>query len=110
MRPNSPHVKAPTPADLGRAIRRLRRARELTIEALAHTADLHPTYLSGIERGVRNPTWIKICNLTNALGVSISALAQDSETEAHIDARTKQIRSELRYRTDGGAQAAQDGS
>jgi AraC-like DNA-binding protein len=39
---------------LGQAIRRLRQADDLTIEDLAHAAGMHPTYLSGIERGVRN--------------------------------------------------------
>ncbi|HYM44777.1 MAG TPA: helix-turn-helix transcriptional regulator [Solirubrobacteraceae bacterium] len=46
----------PTNADLGQAVRRLRRNRNLTIEALAFAADIHPTYLSGIERGGCNPT------------------------------------------------------
>ncbi len=57
----------PTNADLGQAIRRPRRERRLTIEALAFAAYVHPTYLSGIERGVRNPTWDKIASLAQAL-------------------------------------------
>jgi Helix-turn-helix domain len=45
------------PAELGRVLRRLRRARRLSIEDLALRADLHPTYISSIERGepVRGP-------------------------------------------------------
>jgi hypothetical protein len=43
-------MKTPNGADLGRAIRRLRHARKITIETLAFAADMHPTYLSGIER------------------------------------------------------------
>lgn len=38
----------PENADLGRAIRRLRWERKLTIEKLAFAAEMHPTYLSGI--------------------------------------------------------------
>ena len=53
------HVTPTNPA-LGVAIRLLRHARDLTIEDLAHDADMHPTYLSGIERGRRNPTWNKL--------------------------------------------------
>jgi transcriptional regulator with XRE-family HTH domain len=58
--------------DLGQTIRRLPQVRKLTIEALAFAAEIHPTYLSGIERGVRNPTWAKLCGLTEALGVTVS--------------------------------------
>jgi transcriptional regulator with XRE-family HTH domain len=74
----------PTNMDLGQAIRRLRRARKLTIETLAFAADMHPTYLSGIERGVRNPTWEKITSLAQALDMPVSAVAQDAEDEAHV--------------------------
>ena len=72
-------ARAPTNAALGRAIRRLRQHRELTIEALAHAADMHPTYLSGIERGVRNPTWSKLCGLADALVIPIAAVAAEVE-------------------------------
>jgi transcriptional regulator with XRE-family HTH domain len=74
----------PTNIDLGLAIRRLRRERRLTIEALAFDADMHPTYLSGIERGVRNPTWEKIASLARALEVPPSTIAQAAEQEAEI--------------------------
>ncbi len=74
----------PTNADLGQAIRRLRKERRLSIEALAFAADMHPTYLSGIERGVRNPTWERITSLARALDVPISTLVQTAEQEAEI--------------------------
>jgi transcriptional regulator with XRE-family HTH domain len=48
---------APTGSQLGQAIRRLRQDRKLSIEDLAGTAGWHPTYLSAVERGRRNPTW-----------------------------------------------------
>ena len=57
----------PTHADLGAALRRLCLDRKRTIEDLAFAAEIHPTYLSGIERGVRNPTWAKLCALSKAL-------------------------------------------
>jgi DNA-binding XRE family transcriptional regulator len=72
-------LRSPTNAALGRAIRRLRYAQHITIEALALDADMHPTYLSGIERGVRNPTWSKLCGLAQALGIPVSALAGEAE-------------------------------
>ncbi len=81
--------------DLGLAIRRLRRARRESIEALAHAAGMHPTYLSGIERGVRNPTWRKISALAEALEVSVPVLAQGAEIEAQLAVRAGQTRAEL---------------
>ena len=40
-------------AALGANVRRQREARELTQEKLAEQAGLDPTYISGIERGLR---------------------------------------------------------
>jgi transcriptional regulator with XRE-family HTH domain len=42
---------------------------------LAVLADLP----SGIERGVRNPTWSKLCGLADALGIPISVVAAEAE-------------------------------
>jgi transcriptional regulator with XRE-family HTH domain len=85
----------PSNADLGRAVRRLRRARRLTIEDLAHVADMHPTYLSGIERGIRNPTWSKLTAVAEALEVPISIVVHEAVTEAQIAERMRSVRSEL---------------
>jgi transcriptional regulator with XRE-family HTH domain len=86
---------APTNPELGRAIRRLRRARKLTIEALAHASDMHPTYLSGIERGRRNPTWSKLTSLAEGLGIPIIKIVEDAEAEAQLTERMRIARSEL---------------
>lgn len=80
-RPTPP--KLPTNAQLGRAVRRIRKARRLSIEALAGAAHMHPTYLSAIERGLRNPTWTKLCNLAGALRIEPSALVRAAEAEAY---------------------------
>jgi transcriptional regulator with XRE-family HTH domain len=85
-------------ADLGQAVRRLRRANDLTIEDLAATAGMHPTYLSGIERGIRNPTWDKLCGLAKALDTPISTLAGEAEEEAVIARITRAARTRLRTR------------
>lgn len=85
-----------TGADLGRAVRRLRKAHGLKIEALAFAADMHPTYLSGIERGLRNPTWAKLCGLADALGVSVSTLAGEAEEEAAVWRIAQAARTRLR--------------
>jgi transcriptional regulator with XRE-family HTH domain len=69
-------------AELGWALRRIRRAQRLSIEELALAAGMHPTYLSGIERGVRNPTWGKLSSLAAALDLPVSVIARDAETIA----------------------------
>lgn len=74
----------PSNADLGQAIRCLRWDRKLTIEKLAFAAEMHPTYLSGIERGRRNPTWDKLCSLAGALDVSMSEIVNTAEQEAEV--------------------------
>lgn len=41
----------------------------LSQEQLAFETELHRTYISGVERGVRNPTVLVIDRLAKALGV-----------------------------------------
>ena len=57
-------------------MRKHRKAGELSQEALAHAAGLHRTYLSDIERGVRNPTITVVEQIARALGVTASALLE----------------------------------
>ncbi len=73
----------PTNVQLGRAVRRLRQARRLSIESLAGDSQMHPTYLSAIERGHRNPTWTKLCGLAGALDITMAALVRVTEAEAY---------------------------
>lgn len=58
----------------GLNVRRRREAIGFTQEKAGEKADLDPTYISGIERGVRNPSLLSICRLAKALGVSVSEL------------------------------------
>lgn len=92
-----------TGADLGQAIRRLRKAHGLKIEELAFAADMHPTYLSGIERGLRNPTWAKLCGLADALDVSVATLAVEVEEEAAVARIARAARDRLRTRSGASA-------
>lgn len=59
---------------LGKKVRSYREARGLTQEQLGEKATLDPTYISGIERGVRNPSIVSLERLARALGVPISDL------------------------------------
>lgn len=70
--------------DLGRAIRKLRRERKVSIEALAFAADIHPTYLSGIERGLRNPSWRVLSALAGALQIPVADLARRVESTKRV--------------------------
>jgi transcriptional regulator with XRE-family HTH domain len=64
-------------AAFGLSVRRQREAKKLTQEALAEKAGLHPTYVSGIERGVRNPSLLIIARLAKGLSVSTGKLMED---------------------------------
>ena len=55
---------------VGLNVRRLREARGLSQEQLAFEAELHRTYISGVERGVRNPTVTVLAKIAQALKVS----------------------------------------
>jgi len=72
----------PTKAELGAAIRRLRLGAGLTLEELAAAADMHVTYLSGIERGKNNPSWTKLAGVAAGLGLSVSAIVDAAQDEA----------------------------
>ena len=71
--------RAPDRVALGRAVRSMRKRQEWTLEALAERAGLHWTYIGGIERGERNPSWENVVKLAQALGVKVSELAAEAE-------------------------------
>lgn len=58
----------------GDKIRAIRLSKDLSQEKLAELADLDRTYISGVERGIRNISLVNICQLANALGVSLKDL------------------------------------
>ena len=58
----------------GAQIRDLRQKYGLSQEEVAHRAGIHVTYLSGIERGKRNPSLKNIRRIAVALGVPLRDL------------------------------------
>ena len=58
----------------GRNLRRLRLAKGLGQEKFALEYGIDRTYVSGIERGVRNPTIVVVQRIADALGVPVSDL------------------------------------
>ena len=64
---------------LGNAIRQLRGGLKISQEELADRSGLHRTYLGGIERGERNPSYTNILRIAEALEVSPSKLLARAE-------------------------------
>ncbi len=61
-------------------VRRVRKQRGLTQEALAHDVEIDVSYLGQIERGERNPTLSLVQRLSDALGVThLILLASDDD-------------------------------
>ena len=67
-----------------RAVRRLRRERDLSQRALAAVADLAEKHVSEIERGNREPKLTTIFKLAKGLGVSPGTLI--GEVAAQVEA------------------------
>lgn len=63
-------------ARVGLNVQRLRRDKDLSQEELAGRADVHQTYLSGVERGVRNPSVVALARIAKGLGVDIEDLVK----------------------------------
>jgi len=59
---------------VGRNMRRLRQAHGWSQEELADRSGFHRTYISGIERGIRNPTVTVIDRLARTLEASPAEL------------------------------------
>jgi transcriptional regulator with XRE-family HTH domain len=75
----------PQPA-LGRAIRRLRKERDLSQEELGHLAEIHPTWISHIESGRTNPAWGTVQRIATVFEVRLSELVLLAERIAEEDA------------------------
>jgi transcriptional regulator with XRE-family HTH domain len=59
---------------LGRTLKKKRLELGLSQEGLAEKADLHWTYIGGIERGERNVSLLNIVKLARSLGLTASQL------------------------------------
>jgi len=63
----------------GRNVRHWRKVRGMSQEEFAERASLHPTYVSGIESGNRNPTVKVIARIAKALDIEPSKLFEKTE-------------------------------
>jgi transcriptional regulator with XRE-family HTH domain len=66
-------------ARFGLAVRAARRERGWAQEELSEAAGLDRTYISGLERGQRNPTLTTQERIAAALGCSLAALVKAAE-------------------------------
>lgn len=64
---------------VGRNLKRFRKERGWSQEELAFESGLHRTYISGIERGARNPTIVILARLAEALRVRVDELVKGQE-------------------------------
>lgn len=59
----------------------------LTQEALADTADLDPTSIRSLERGIANTTWDVADRIARALGLALHELARRADELETVDRR-----------------------
>jgi transcriptional regulator with XRE-family HTH domain len=64
----------PVQAALASKVKQLREGRGWSQEDLSHKAGIHPTYLSGLECGKRNPTVKVLEKIAKALDVYVTDL------------------------------------
>jgi DNA-binding XRE family transcriptional regulator len=70
---------------VGQRIRAIRRGRGISQEELAARAEIHPTYLSAVECGKRNPSMMIFFSIAAGLDVSPSDLLTSSAKVRHGD-------------------------
>lgn len=63
----------------GQALRAHREALDLSQEELAFRSEVHRTYISELERGIKNPSLTTLQKLAVALGTSKTALVRETE-------------------------------
>ncbi len=66
--------KNPVLLALGKNVSEFRNKKELTQEQLSERSGLDPSYISGIERGVRNPSVLSLVRLASGLGTTTSEI------------------------------------
>jgi transcriptional regulator with XRE-family HTH domain len=71
---------------LGRNVLRIRKSKNLTQEQLAEMSGFSQQYISGLEKGQRNPTVVTVYELSLALGVNyLDLLKPDTQAKREKD-------------------------
>jgi transcriptional regulator with XRE-family HTH domain len=66
----------------GRALRSRREREGLSQEELGFASEIHRTYISELERGLKNPSLTTIARLAEALKTRASTLVAESESKS----------------------------
>ena len=80
---------------LGKRVRELRTAADLSQRRFGEAAGLNPTYVYLLEAGQNNPGVLALESMAKVLGVPITAFFEDMGTTAAIDPVLSKIASEL---------------
>lgn len=75
----------------GNKIREFRKERGLTLTQLAEKADISPSFLSGIERGVKKASISVLNKLSAAVNIPVSYLVEDDAPKAQDDGHRIQL-------------------
>ena len=67
----------------GQAVRRHRELLRLSQEELANRAKIDRTYISGVERGIRNPSLLVMQRIATALGSDLDVIFATAREIAH---------------------------
>ena len=67
----------------GQAVRRHRELLRLSPEELANRANIDRTYISGVERGIRNPSLLVMQRIATALGSDLDVIFATAREIAH---------------------------
>ena len=67
----------------GSAVRLRRSVAGISQEKLAERSGLHPTYISMVERGVRNPTLDAAARIAKGLKVTLPKLIEEAQRPVH---------------------------
>jgi transcriptional regulator with XRE-family HTH domain len=62
---------------LGHRIREARKAKGLSQEALALESNTAPSYIGGVERGQRNPSFKKLCAIAKILNRDVGSFTRN---------------------------------
>jgi len=66
---------------LGKVLAERRKTASLSQEGLAFECELHPTYISQVERGLKSPTVRTLFKIAKALDVPASDVVKDVEKQ-----------------------------
>jgi transcriptional regulator with XRE-family HTH domain len=79
---SNPTQKCDAQALFATNMRQIRKAKELTQEKVAELAELHPNYISSVERGERNISIRNIERIAKALDVTMAQLLSEPPSAA----------------------------